>query len=189
MKKNFQITTLILFIGLIMTFLTACSSESPVTQKQGAVAINELSIDVPQQDDVVQNQDAVQAAAVKIEQISSQELWIEESPRIDEQGAVVVEIVPLNPNNPGQTLDFQVALNTHSVDLGMDLAALATLETDTGHIVQATLWDAPRGGHHVSGTLSFPAGIDEVPLLENVSKMTIRLVDVDSPERIFSWER
>ena len=60
-------------------------------------------------------------------------------------GAVVVEIVPQKLNNPGQTLDFEVRMNTHSVDLSMNLAGLATLTTDTGKTVQAIGWDAPSG--------------------------------------------
>jgi hypothetical protein len=115
--------------------------------------------------------------------------WGDEIPQIDEQGAVSVEIVPLNLNNPDPTLDFQVALNTHSVDLSMDLALLATLKTDTGYIVNAITWDAPLGGHHVRGILSFPADIDGFPILERASVITIRLVNLDVPERIFTWRR
>jgi hypothetical protein len=127
--------------------------------------------------------------AVEVEQIPNPKPWVEGTSQVDEQGAVVVEIVPLNLNTPGDTLDFQVVLNTHSVDLSMDLATLATLETNTGVVVQATLWDAPRGGHHVSGTLSFPIGLDETLILESATQIQIRLVDVDAPERLFTWKR
>ncbi len=33
---------------------------------------------------------------------------------------------------PAATLDFDIALNTHSVDLGYDLTQIATLSSDTG---------------------------------------------------------
>jgi hypothetical protein len=108
---------------------------------------------------------------------------------IDEQGAVTVEVTPLNLENASETLDFKIALNTHSVDLSMDLAALATLTTDTGKVIQATSWDAPLGGHHVSGTLSFPAIVDGVSVLDSSLKITLSLVNVDAPERVFTWER
>ena len=117
------------------------------------------------------------------------QFWVEEVPRVDEQGAVVVEITPLNLSNPGSTLDFLVSLDTHSVDLSMDLAAMATLVTDTGYTLQATEWNAPVGGHHVSGKLLFPAAVDGTPLLNGVKKLTITLVDVDVPERTFVWEK
>jgi len=107
--------------------------------------------------------------------------------RADEQGAVTVAVTPLNLNSPGQTLDFEVAMNTHSVNLGMDLATLATLTADTGHTVRATGWDAPKGGHHVSGRLSFPASVDGAPLLNGAKKLTLTLQNVDAPERTFTW--
>ncbi len=108
--------------------------------------------------------------------------------RTDSQGAVIVEVIPLDLNNAGQTLDFEVAMNTHSVNLGMDLAILATLTTDTGRTVRATAWSAPKGGHHVSGQLSFPASVDGTPLLKGAKKLTLTLQNVDAPERTFTWD-
>ncbi len=108
--------------------------------------------------------------------------------RTDEQGAVTVEVTPLDLNNAGQTLDFEVAMNTHSVNLGMDLTADATLTTDTGRTVRATAWGGPKGGHHVSGRLSFPASADGAPLLKGAKKLTLTLQNVDAPERTFIWD-
>ena len=107
--------------------------------------------------------------------------------RSDQQGAVVVEVTPLNLDNPGQTLDFQVSMNTHSVDLSMDLAPLATLVTDAGRLAEAISWDGPRGGHHVSGTLSFPATVNGKPLLEGASQLRLTIKSVDAGARIFTW--
>jgi len=89
----------------------------------------------------------------------------------DSQGAVIVDITP--KNFTAETLDFDVSLNTHSVDLSMDLAAMAILTTDTGITVPASLWDAPRGGHHVAGTLQFPASVDGKSVLEGAKQITI----------------
>ncbi len=109
--------------------------------------------------------------------------------RTDEQGAVTVTITPENFDSPGDTLDFDVALNTHSVDLSMDLATLATLTTDTGLSVKATKWDAPSGGHHVSGRLSFPSSVDGTPLLQkSATKLTLTLRNLAASERTFTWE-
>ncbi len=47
-----------------------------------------------------------------------------------------------NLSDAETSLDFEVAMNTHSVDLGMDLATLATLSADNGRSVSATLWHA-----------------------------------------------
>ena len=108
--------------------------------------------------------------------------------RLDEQGAVVFEVTPLNLGTPADTLEFQVSMNTHSVDLSMDLAVLATLSTDTGVSLQALKWDAVPGGHHVSGTLIFPLAQDGKSILEGASKLTLTIADVDAPSRVFDWE-
>jgi hypothetical protein len=105
--------------------------------------------------------------------------------RKDEQGMVVVEITPLNLRMPGDTFVFEVSMNTHSVDLRMDLAQLATLTTDTGQIVPASLWDAPRGGHHVSGKLIFPATMNGLSILDSATKISLEIRDVDVELRTF----
>jgi len=108
--------------------------------------------------------------------------------RSDGQGSVTVAVTPLNLDAPADTLEFDVVLDTHSVDLSMDLAALATLTTDTGISLQATLWDAPRGGHHVQGKLVFPAMKDGKSILEGASTLTLTIVNVDAASRVFEWE-
>ena len=108
--------------------------------------------------------------------------------RSDQQGAVVVSITPLNLADSSEQLEFDVVLETHAVDLSMDLAVLSSLTTNTGVIMQATLWDAPRGGHHVSGKLIFPALSDGRPILEGASRLTLTILDVDAPSRVFEWQ-
>jgi hypothetical protein len=105
----------------------------------------------------------------------------------DAQGAVAMEITPTNLENPGDAVIFDVLMDTHSVDLSMDLAQLATFSTDTGKTVQATLWDAPRGGHHVKGKLSFPSTKDGSNLLDGAKSLTITITNVDVPTRTFTW--
>jgi hypothetical protein len=107
----------------------------------------------------------------------------------DDQGAVTVKVKPDNLRNPGNALVFEISMSTHSVELSMDLASLATLTTDNGRTVQATVWNAPRGGHHVSGTLSFPAIVDGTPILDGATKLTLTIKDVDAQERVFTWEK
>ena len=108
--------------------------------------------------------------------------------RLDEQGAVIFKATPLNLGTPADPLAFDVAMNTHSVDLSMDLATLSTLTTDTGITVQASKWDAVPGGHHVSGTLIFPSVQDGKSILEGASKLTLTIVDMDAASRVFEWE-
>ncbi len=108
--------------------------------------------------------------------------------RTDEQGAVVFQITPLNLDTAIDTLEFDVAMNTHSIDLGMDLASLSTLSTDTGVAIPAAKWDATPGGHHVGGKLIFPLMTNGKSILDGASKLTLTIVNVDAASRVFEWE-
>jgi hypothetical protein len=113
----------------------------------------------------------------------------EDLARWDSQGAVEVEIRPRNLLSPiGGLLEFDVFMNTHSVDLSMDLAALSTLETDLGLHVSAGWWSG-GSGHHVQGVLVFP---ERDPagrmILEGARTITLRIEGVDAPVRVFEWE-
>lgn len=108
--------------------------------------------------------------------------------RVDDQAAVVVSVTPLNLDQPADTLYFDVSLDTHSVDLSMDLAVLSTLTTDNNKSVTPIIWDAPMGGHHISGTLSFPALSEGTSILDGAKTLTLTMKDVTAPERIFIWE-
>ena len=152
---------------------------------------------LPSSSDSPSNQPAPTTASSSLESGSTsspnpssveQSTSTEDLVRTDEQGAVVVQVTPSNLPDPGEALEFEVELNTHSVDLGMDLAALATLTTGNGKTIQAIKWDAPKGGHHVSGKLIFPASVDGQPVLDGAQKLTLTIKDLDAPERIFSWD-
>lgn len=117
------------------------------------------------------------------------ELWLENDIQINEQGAVVVEITPLNLNSPGQTLNFNIALNTHSVDLSMDLASLATLSSSNGLNLSGSYWNAPSDGHHISGILSFDLSEADISLLEETNQLTMIILNLDTSERVFNWQK
>jgi hypothetical protein len=160
--------------------LTACSSTSLPTPTLPAV---EPTAPPPTQPVVAPTQASPAQPAQPVGKPATQLAEL-----TDNQGAVTVIVKPLDLNSSPDTLSFEVTLDTHSIDLSMDLAALATLMTDIGQSVQATLWNAPLGGHHVSGTLSFPASIDGKPILDSAVKLTLIIKDVDAPERTFAWD-
>ena len=108
--------------------------------------------------------------------------------RTDSQGAVTVKTTPLNLDKPGDTLKFDVAMDTHSVDLSMDLTTTASLMTDTGLTIQASKWDAPSGGHHAEGTLSFPALKDGKSILVGAKQLTLTISGIDNASRTFTWD-
>jgi hypothetical protein len=86
---------------------------------------------------------------------------------------------------------FEVVMDTHSVDLdGVDLGQLAVLRTDQSREVRPVGWEAPTGGHHRRGTLSFPTTApDGSPLLDSGTRAIELIVrDVAGvPERSFRW--
>lgn len=108
--------------------------------------------------------------------------------RIDRQGAVDVEIKPLGTEGQSDDIIFEVALNTHSVDLSMDLSQLSSLTTDLGAQTSASSWTG-GSGHHVQGLLVFPGVTpDGTPLLEGAQEVILIIRDVDAPERVFVWQ-
>jgi hypothetical protein len=61
------------------------------------------------------------------------------------------------------------------------------LSSDNGLTAEAISWDAPQGGHHVSGILSFPAEVKGTALLTGTSRLTLTIRNVAVPERTFVW--
>ena len=169
-----------LFLLAIGMVLAACSSTSLPTPTLPAVQPTALP---PTQPLVAPTQASPAQPAQPVGKQATQFAEL-----TDSQGAVTVIVKPLDLKSSPDTLSFEVTLDTHSIDLSMDLTALATLTTDTGQSVQASLWDAPLGGHHVSGTLSFPASVEGKALLDGASKLTLIIKDVDALERAFAWD-
>jgi len=111
--------------------------------------------------------------------------------RVDARGGVQVTVVPIQLSRGAEQLVFEVALDTHSIDLSFDLAAQAILRNDQGRTVQALFWDGGQGGHHLRGRLSFPArDAAGAPLLGPETRaLELVLVGIAGvQERIFRWE-
>lgn len=101
-------------------------------------------------------------------------------------GSVTIEVEWLGITN--DTLVFEVAMNTHSVDLdGYDLMELAVMRDNEGNSHNPVSWDSEAGGHHRRGTLSFPVPTS----LEQDSVYYIEIIIreiADIEERILKWE-
>ncbi len=102
--------------------------------------------------------------------------------RTEEGGQVAVTLTPLGGPR------FSVAMETHSVDLdGYDLARLAALEDRGGNRVSPSAWERSGSGHHIGGTLAFPASGERGALdLKGPVAVTIR--SVAGVDRTFRWE-
>ena len=87
----------------------------------------------------------------------------------------------------GDGLRFVVVMDTHSVDLdGLELRT-ATLRGNRGETLTGPTWDAPKGGHHRSGTLAFDG--DAQAFLAGTNWIELTIPDVAGvPTRVLRWQ-
>jgi len=98
-------------------------------------------------------------------------------------GGVTVTATYLNPRS-NEEAKFDIAMNTHSVDLdGYDLKTLSLLRDDAGKEHKPLRVENEGGGHHRRVTLVFPKPSSKAKRLELVIK------DVAGVKaRSFSWD-
>jgi hypothetical protein len=104
--------------------------------------------------------------------------------RTSEGGEVTVVVDWAGPDDG---VVFEVALDTHSVDLdALDLAD-AVLRNDRGESLRARSWAAPNGGHHREGPLTFTG--DPGPFIDGATWIELILTGVgDDAARTLRWE-
>jgi len=102
----------------------------------------------------------------------------------NEEGPVKVKVTPIDVSRDAQIWQFNIVLDTHSVELDYDLTKVASLFDDQGREYKAVSWEGPGpGGHHIDGNLIFNAVL---PLPKEIE---IRILNVgDVAIRSFIWE-
>ncbi len=107
-------------------------------------------------------------------------------------GSVTLAVTWQRSEQASAPLVFSVAMDTHSVNLdGIDLAKSAVLRTDAGVEVKPEKWESPPGGHHRSGSITFPSkdGSGKPLLGSGVKSIELVIRDVASvKERVLRWE-
>ncbi len=98
-------------------------------------------------------------------------------------GNVAVKVMPLKME-PTAPLEFEIAMNTHSVDLADDMMKAVVLRDESGMEFTPSAWDGPgAGGHHREGKIRF------APLTMNTKTLTLVVKNVAGvPERSYTWE-
>ena len=173
---------LIIPITVIISILAAACTPSPASAPEPILVTSNAPLETAPTDA------SLPTPPPAIQTSSAPAISTENLARTDSQASVEFVVTPLNLTALGETLDFDVLMDTHSVDLSWDLAAQSVLATDTGLVVQGQGW--PVGsGHHFEGTLSFPAKTaDGKVLLDGATKLTLTIKDAGAAERIFIWE-
>ncbi|MDO9066383.1 MAG: hypothetical protein Q7U96_04795, partial [Chloroflexota bacterium] len=97
-------------------------------------------------------------------------------------GGVVVTVKPLTLA-PGQPAAFDIAMNSHSVEIVEDMLAATVLRDGAGGQLPAIAWDGPGpGGHHREGVIRF------APLTGDPGEVVLIIRGVANvPEREFRW--
>jgi len=98
-------------------------------------------------------------------------------------GGVTVKATYLNPNG-GDGARFQVALDTHSVNLdSYDFKTVAVLRDDSGNTYLPTAVENKGGGHHRQATVAFGKLASGAKYVELVIKDLAA-----TKERTFRWD-
>ncbi len=183
-RGSFRRLVWALGLSLVSAAMAACGGASraetvPGTDQQG------VAMDLP-----VEGQSQIEGESSPDSSQPARALVLPTETLEDRQGAVQVAVTPLGRESAqAGRLIFEVAMNTHSVDLSMDLAQLATLETDTGLSLKALRWSGGNG-HHVTGWLefAFPQG-EEARRLAEADLWRLIVRNVDAPTRVYEWSQ
>lgn len=100
----------------------------------------------------------------------------------NKEANVSIEVTP-KVLETGKNPEFQIAFNTHSVDLSFDVTKVVVLTDEAGNKYTDSTWNgAGPGGHHRDGTITF-----NQPLI-NTKSVELIIKDVAGvPERKFKW--
>lgn len=102
---------------------------------------------------------------------------LESKTNIDGPVQVSVALLPSDG-----AVNFEITLETHSVDLSEDLVQVSTLTDAEGNEYRPVSWEgSPTGGHHREGILRFPASTTG-------SGPVILKMMVGGVERVFRWQ-
>ncbi len=187
MKNKRKVTLAIFFILLAVLFLSACESIPGVSQESEESSSNEEG-EAAEEGKTEEETEQETAEGNTAEELAA-------TYRTDTQGSVSVGVAFLNPvEEDPDYFNFEVALNTHSVDLDeYDLSEMTTLHVeDQLQITEGIQWtDVQGGGHHVSGIIKVPKSWEEGNLnYKDVKEIQLIIENLDGIDsRIFLWEQ
>lgn len=103
-------------------------------------------------------------------------------PQTNNDGPVAVTIIPKKPAGAG-IWEFEMVLETHSVELNEDLTKAAVLIADSKNYEPVDWEGDPPGGHHRKGILRF------APISSQPRSITLKIRQIGGiEERNFTWQ-
>lgn len=105
-------------------------------------------------------------------------------------GAIEIVATALNlTDTEAETIDFELAFNSHSVTIDIDLVNSALLQVDDVEVTPAVWETATPAGHHIKGLLRFPRNTEDgATLLTDTTAVTLLIGGLpDDEERTFTW--
>lgn len=132
-----------------------------------------------------------ETATVKIETAETADIL--SAMQVDAQGEVAIGVSLVNlDNHPKDHLEFDVLMDTHSVDLEQyDLALMSQLSLDGAlYPVESMAWLITEGeGHHLRGRLILTGTSLDTAILEVADAMELKIIELDGINaRVFRWE-
>lgn len=101
--------------------------------------------------------------------------------KTNEEGSVVVTITPIDILSPSKEWKFDIAMNTHSIELQNPIETVIIIDNQ-GQEYKPINWNGPTEGHHMNGTLTF----NQVSPIPN--SIELKISNIDDVEKNFIWE-
>ncbi len=104
------------------------------------------------------------------------------APQTNSEGAVSVSVAPKNSLN-SDVWEFEVSLDTHTVELNEELETATLLIDESGNEYRPLAWEGdPPGGHHRGGILKFD------PIIPRPDVIKLKISGIGGvAERMFVW--
>ncbi len=99
----------------------------------------------------------------------------------NQEAEVTVEVTPLKLSSKENT-EFDIILDTHSVNLDKSLKDISVLEDDKGNIYNPISWSGGIGGHHIEGNLIFS------PFSKDAKSVKLTIKQIGGVDRVFKWD-
>jgi len=91
--------------------------------------------------------------------------------------------VVVTPTISASSFDFEIVMDTHSVELGTDMLEISELKNDQGESYSPTAWEGSApGGHHRSGVLKFNL------VSPRPKEIELIIVGIGGVDRRFRWK-